>query len=172
MFEGVKQIDIKHTADVRGGFVKILEESVLSNLGQKFEIREMFYSISQKDVLRGMHFQEPPYESAKLVHVLSGAVLDVLVDLRRDSSTYKKCMSVPLSHVKPQLLYIPAGIAHGFKAVQDNTCMMYMVDREYVPGADTGVRYDTIGFDWDIREPVLSERDKGFVSLEEYNSLF
>ena len=170
--EDVKLIENMHAMDNRGSFVKTFHAEIFQKQGLNTDFTEVYYSVSNKDVIRGMHFQLPPYEHDKLVHVISGSVLDVVVDLRKASLTYKKCMSVCLTSAKPQSLYIPKGFAHGFKALEDNTVMLYQVTSSYHAESDAGIAFDSIGFDWKIENPILSERDRRFETLKEFESPF
>lgn len=157
--------------DSRGDFTKCFEKAVYKNAGIEFNVYETFVSVSSCNILRGLHFQIHNPQ-AKLVSVLSGSAWDVIVDLRKNSPTYKKWYSVVLNNTEHNALYIPKGFAHGFVSLEDNTTMLYMCDGPYDKETDTGIRFDdeTIGIDWpvDINEVICSERDKGLMSFEEY----
>ena len=170
--EDIKLIENMYSADNRGSFVKTFHAESFQKQGLNIDFKETYYSVSNKDVIRGMHFQFPPYEHDKLVHVISGSVLDVVLDLRKFSPTYKKCMSVYLTGSEKKSLYIPKGFAHGFKALEDNTIMLYQVTSSYHAESDAGIAFDSIGFDWKVINPVLSERDRKFMTLEEFDSPF
>ena len=171
-FEDVKIIENTYQFDIRGKFVKIFNKSQFSELGLNEELREIYYSTSQKDVIRGMHFQMPPFEHEKIVHIIKGGVVDVLVDLRKSSQNYKKYLEIHLSGNKPKSIYIPKGFAHGFKCLEDGTEMIYQVTSEYEPNSDTGIAFDSIGYDWGVQEPIISERDRNFIGLNEFISPF
>jgi dTDP-4-dehydrorhamnose 3,5-epimerase len=119
-----------------------------------------------------MHFQTPPHEHAKLVYCAAGAVTDVLLDLRRQSCTYGQAIALPLTAESGQALYIAAGIAHGFFALEAPALMVYNVTSEYAPSQDAGVRWDSFGFDWGVSAPVMSERDRSFPALADFVSPF
>ena len=172
IINGVKVVDLSGIDDFRGEFVKIYKKEDFSIEGIEWDVGEIYYSVSKKNVIRGMHFQLPPYEHKKLVYVMSGSILDVLVDLRKKSKTYKKCMSVELKENSKKAIYIPEGIAHGFKSLENNTCVIYCVSGIYMKEYDTGIYWNSIGVDWDIENPIISERDRKFVYLEEFNSPF
>lgn len=172
MFDGVKLIRNFSAQDPRGSFVKIYNSLEYQKAGLRMEFRESYYSVSGKDIIRGMHFQFPPYDHGKLVHVLSGAVRDVVLDLRRDSISYGKCMETRLCGEKPYSLYIPSGFAHGFQSLEEHTVMMYHVTCGYVREYDAGIRWDSIPFRWDAAFPVLSERDRSFPALQEFETPF
>ncbi|MCY4418272.1 MAG: dTDP-4-dehydrorhamnose 3,5-epimerase [Cytophagales bacterium] len=122
-------------------------------------------SFSNQGVLRGLHYQKFPYQQAKQVHVLQGDILDVVVDLRRDSNSYGRYFKIFLSGREPSLLYIPKGFAHGFLALTD-ALVQYMMDVPYVSESQSGIFYDdpTLGIDWELKsrkiKPILSEKDK------------
>jgi dTDP-4-dehydrorhamnose 3,5-epimerase len=145
--------------DHRGCFIKTYQKSLFNELGLDIEIREEFLSISNKNVLRGMHFQLPPHDHDKLVYCLRGAVLDVLLDLRV-SKNYGQAAFTNLSADNVHLLYIPKGIAHGFLSLEDDTLMLYKTSTAHKPEYDFGIRWDSFGFNWDVAQPILSIRDE------------
>lgn len=172
IFKDIKIIDAFGSDDERGNFSKVFQDDTFRQYDLNFEIKELYYSVSQKDVIRGMHFQIPPYEHDKLVHVISGSVLDVIVDLRRHSDTYKQYITIPLSGKMKRAIFIPRGFAHGFLSLENGTVMLYCVSSVYYKDADCGIRYDSIGFDWQTASPIVSQRDLCFATLEEYESPF
>jgi len=151
--------------DKRGSFVKTYHAGVYETLGVNLDIREEFYSVSRKNVIRGMHFQLPPHEHDKLVYCANGAVLDVLLDLRNGPG-YGKVASIEMSDENAYILFIPKGVAHGFLALKDETVMVYKTSVEHVPTHDCGVRWDSIGFDWPCSLPTLSDRDQQHLGFE------
>jgi dTDP-4-dehydrorhamnose 3,5-epimerase len=158
--------------DNRGSFVKSFSETKLRDAGVEFTLRESYFSFSKKDVIRGMHFQLPPHQHSKIVFCQQGAILDVTVDLRKESPTYLQHFTHELSAANHKALFIPEGFAHGFKALTDDALTYYLVSSEYNREHDTGIRYDTIGFDWGIKEPVISARDLSFAALKDFDSPF
>lgn len=158
--------------DSRGSFVKPFVASALQAHGLRTDFVEQYFSTSKPGVIRGMHFQTPPHEHAKLVYCAAGAVKDVLLDLRKQSATYGKVISLPLAAELGQALYIPVGIAHGFIAIEAPALMIYNVTSEYSPKHDNGVRWDSFGFDWSVTDPVISERDCRFPELADFVSPF
>lgn len=169
--EGVYLIESFHAEDVRGSFTKTYHEAFFQNNNLCTNFRESYFSKSHKDVVRGMHFQLPPYEHEKLVYVVQGEVMDVILDLRKSSRTYGKTIQVELSDTNHRSIYIPKGVAHGFKSKIDNTIMVYNVATVYNQEFDSGIRYDSFGFDWEINNPLISERDKKLITFEEFNKL-
>lgn len=172
LFAGVYVASAFRATDARGAFVKTFASETLSSLGIEFTLKEEFYSISHLNVIRGMHFQLPPHDHNKIVYVSHGAILDVLVDLRKGEPTYRMNMSMELSSQNGHVLWIPKGIAHGFKSLANDTCVVYKTDFGYVPSSDCGVRWDSIGFSWGPEESIISERDRAFPTLTEFESPF
>lgn len=170
--KGVKRISCFSSSDSRGGFTKIFNDADYKAVGINTEIKETYYSISNKNVIRGLHFQLPPYEHAKIVHVIRGRVTDVLLDLRKSSDTYGKVFHFTLSEDDPTALYIPVGFAHGFKTLEDNTLMLYQATSIYEKKSDTGILFNSIDYDWNIEDPIVSERDMSFGRLEDFDSPF
>lgn len=136
-------------------------------------------SLSGKGIVRGLHFQEDPLCQAKLVECLSGEVLDVVVDLRKDSPTYKKWTSVHLTPENGRQLYVPRGFAHGFVSLKDNSLFQYLVDNDHKASHENGIAWNDpgINIDWQfekygIENPILSEKDKVRKSISEVNPNF
>ncbi len=170
---GVYIIEPRVFTDERGAFIKIFHKEEFQNHGLACEFKESFYSISQKGVIRGMHFQTPPHEHAKLIYVTREAIRDVIVDIRRGSPAYGEYVSVELSEENRKMLYVPAGCAHGFSALQDGACVIYSLTSVYAEDHDKGIRYDSFGFDWGrIEAPIVSLRDQGFPPLKDFQSPF
>jgi dTDP-4-dehydrorhamnose 3,5-epimerase/CDP-3, 6-dideoxy-D-glycero-D-glycero-4-hexulose-5-epimerase len=169
---GVLRLRLRAHKDVRGIFVKTYAASAFTALGISFESREEFYSVSGKNVLRGMHFQLPPHDHMKMVYCLTGSVRDVLLDLRAGPG-YGRSVEVALSAEDPALLVIPPGIAHGFLSLEDGTLMGYKTSTEYCPEADAGIHWDSFGHDWQLScAPVTSERDARHPGLPAFVSPF
>ncbi len=171
-FEGLYIIKNQILGDARGAFIKKYNAEVFEANGVFFDLKEQYYSLSQKGVVRGMHFQVPPYDHSKLIYVIRGSILDVALDIRKNSPTYGKCFSCVLSGSENTSLFLPKGFAHGFRSLEDDTLMMYNVSSGYHQECDCGISWDSIGFDWNIETPVLSERDKTFPALKDFHSPF
>ena len=159
-------------ADARGRFLKLYHEPSFRALGLAVDWAEDFVSVSGPGVLRGMHFQAPPFEHVKLVTCLAGRVLDVVLDLRADSATYGQCAALELSAQAGNGLYLPAGLAHGFLALEADTLVHYKVTRAYAPDHDCGVLATSIPFAWPVAEPILSDRDRAFPALADFVTPF
>lgn len=170
--QGALLITMPAFTDDRGVFVKTFHETSLKNAGVQFTLRESYFSLSKKDVIRGMHFQLPPHHHSKIVFCPQGAIMDVIVDLRKDSPTYGQYFAHELSTENHLAYYIPEGFAHGFKSLTDDAITYYLVSSEYSQQHDTGIRYDSIGYDWQVEKPIISPRDLSFVNLKEFDSLF
>lgn len=174
ILEGCYEITPNVLPDNRGKFIKTYHCDLFAKHGLNTNWHEEYFSSSHKNVIRGMHFQLPPYAHAKLVYCVSGMVLDVVVDLRKSSKTYKKHICLELTDSKCNMLSVPKGCAHGFKSLQDNTIMMYKVATVYNPEADYGIAWDSCRIDWQLgdTEAIISKRDSEFIKLEEFNSPF
>ena len=170
--EGLYLIKPNIFEDNRGKFIKTFHLDTLEAHGLKGDFKEGFYSISQKDVLRGMHFQTPPHDHEKLVYVANGAILDVLLDIRKDSPTYGKHVSQELSAKNGYIFYVPKGCAHGFLSLEENTNVTYMQTTVYADGHDGGINYNSFGFDWNIDNPIISGKDEELVNFNDFNTPF
>lgn len=166
--EGVYIIDNFVAQDERGTFVKTFNKNDFKTRKLNFDIRESYFSISQQNVIRGMHFQLPLSDHEKLVYVPCGSILDVVVDLRKGSNTYKKFISIELSAENKKSIFIPKGLAHGFKSLEDNTVTAYNVATEYNSKADHGIKFDSFGFYWQTNDAIVSSRDNEFRTLEDF----
>ena len=169
---GVYEIEMFHLADDRGVFVKPYHKNTLEKWGLESEFRESFYSINQKGVVRGMHFQNPPDDHAKLIYCSSGKLVDIILDIRVGSPTYGKFAQVELSGDNYKAVYLPKGVAHGFCVLENNTCMVYLTSTVHSPQNDAGVLWNSFGCDWPVENPINSDRDKNFPSLANLKSPF
>ena len=158
--------------DERGAFQKIFNSEWFSAVGLTTEFKEIYFSVSKKGVIRGMHFQLPPFDCEKLVYVSKGLILDVVVDLRKDSKTYKKYFSIELDDEQGKYLYIPKGFAHGFTSLSDECIVNYAQTACYSKDHDCGVASDSIEFDWNVKDPIRSGRDFTFEILDKFKSPF
>jgi dTDP-4-dehydrorhamnose 3,5-epimerase len=169
---GCYEIDFFHQKDERGAFVKPMHRGALQAQGLETRWDESFYSINNKGVIRGMHFQNPPEDHAKIVYCTSGRLLDVILDIRKDSPAYGHCTSVELSGQNFRGVYLPKGCAHGFAVLEDSTCMIYLTSTVHSPEHDAGILWNSFGFDWPFDEPTQSARDLGFPGLNDLKSPF
>lgn len=169
---GLKILKPKIFEDIRGQFVKTFTNEFFKLQGLDINIKETYYSISHKNVIRGMHFQTPPHEHIKLVYVPYGEIIDVVLDIRKNSPSYGKFFEIKLSAENRKVLIIPKGLAHGFKSLKDNTNVTYMQTSCYSPNNDKGINYSSFGFDWKCSNPKLSDRDLSFPSLNDFITPF
>ncbi|HHH51032.1 MAG TPA: dTDP-4-dehydrorhamnose 3,5-epimerase [Campylobacterales bacterium] len=163
--------------DERGYFVETFREDKLEAfLGYKINFCQDNESKSSKGVLRGIHYQLPPYAQTKLVRVIQGSVLDVAVDIRQDSPTFGKYIAIELSGKNKRQLLVPRGFAHGFVVLEDDTVFAYKVDNYYSPECDRGIAFDdeALGINWILNkdELNLSAKDSVQPKLEETDDLF
>lgn len=170
--DGLKLIETNHFQDGRGVFHKFFSADEYKSLGLEYDFKEDYYSINKKNVIRGMHFQIPPEDHVKLVYVTSGKIIDVCLDIRKDSKTYGKYFSVALSGNIAKCIYIPEGFAHGFVSLEDNTCVHYLQTSCYNKECDCGIRYSSFGYNWNTENPVISERDLQHPVFKEFDSPF
>ncbi len=166
--KGLYLIKAFSASDDRGLFVKNFHKKLYEEfLIGDFNLRELFYSESKKDVLRGMHFQIPPKDHSKIVFVMQGSLLDVVVDIRKNSPTYGKYHCQKLDYQKNEALLIPSGFAHGFLSLEDKTKMIYLVSSEHSQEHDYGIKWDSFDFSWPSENPIVSKRDSDFPSYQE-----
>ena len=170
-------IEPKVHGDSRGYFVETFVSNKLEEfLGYQINFCQDNESKSSKGVLRGLHYQLPPHAQTKLVRVISGRVLDVAVDIRKNSPTFGKYVAVELSGENKKQLLIPRGFAHGFVVLEDDTVFAYKVDNYYSPECDRGIAFDdkNLNIDWILKkeELNLSAKDTKQPNLNETNDLF
>jgi len=164
---GCYQITPKIFEDNRGIFVKTFHAETLAHYGLNIELKEEFYSISKRNVLRGLHFQKQPSAHSKIVYCAKGSVLDFFVDIRKGSPTYGQSLSIELNEQNGVILFLPVGIAHGFLSLQDESLMIYKTDHSYDPTSDDGVSYKSCNIKLPVESEhlIISERDLNFVNL-------
>jgi dTDP-4-dehydrorhamnose 3,5-epimerase/CDP-3, 6-dideoxy-D-glycero-D-glycero-4-hexulose-5-epimerase len=169
---GSKLIKSDLHTDKRGFLYKPYSSDELRSNGIEMKIAEILYSYSKKNVIRGMHFQTPPNEQKKIVHVIKGKIIDVLLDLRINSNTYQKHLSIDLGENDGKSIFIPNGVAHGFRSLEEGTMVIYFLDSVYYQPNESGIRYDSFDYDWNIESPIVSERDKTLIRMNEYRTPF
>ena len=172
LIEGLKILYPRVIDDSRGSFFKTYNFENFEELGLPIDWQEEYFSISNKNVVRGMHFQTQPDDHDKMVTCVQGSVLDVVLDLRKTSKTYKQVFSSELNAQNKTVLIIPRGCAHGFLSLQDNSIMFYKVSTVYSPANDMGILWSSIDFDWPVVNPLVSERDQNHPILTDYESTF
>ena len=155
-------IEPKVFGDNRGWFMESYSKIKCEKLNIKYDFIQDNHSFSsEKGTLRGLHFQLNPKSQSKLVRCTRGSMLDIVVDLRFGSPTYKKWIAVELTEENKKQLLIPKGFAHGFVTLTENVEVQYKVDEYYSPENDRSIRYDDpeIGIDWEVTNPILSDKD-------------
>lgn len=147
--------------DNRGLFFESYNEDVFQKIGINEKFVQDNESVSHANVLRGIHYQVPPYAQGKLVHVVNGSVIDVVIDIRTKSPTFGKYIMLKLSATEKQLFWIPVGFAHGFLALEDNTIFRYKCTAPYHPSSERGIIYNDIdvGIEWPINRFLISDKD-------------
>ena len=158
---GLVIIEPRAFADDRGFFLESYKRSDFVKNGIDAEFLQDNHSLSSKGVLRGLHYQKPPYTQAKLVRVIKGSAWDVAVDIRKNSPTYKKWFGIELSEENRRMFYIPEGFAHGFLALTDEVHLLYKCSNEYSPSHDAGIIWNDpeLAIEWPVDEPSLSDKD-------------
>jgi dTDP-4-dehydrorhamnose 3,5-epimerase len=166
---GVHVVEPERIEDERGFFARVFDARELAELGLDTAVAETSIGFNRSRLtLRGLHFQVTPHEETKLVRCTRGAVYDVAVDLRPESATRFRWVAVELTADNRLALYLPAGCAHGYLTLEDDTEVAYQISKPYVPDAATGVRWDDpmLDIDWPARPAVISKRDAAFPDLE------
>lgn len=174
LLPGLFLIKPKVFEDHRGHFFESFREDVLRENGIDSQFVQDNQSLSQKGILRGLHFQKPPHAQGKLVRVIKGAVLDVALDIRKNSPTYGQHVAIELTESNFQMMYIPVGFAHGFLTLQDQTIFSYKCTDYYHPEVEGGVLWNSpeLNIPWNIEYPVLSAKDTILPTFNEFESPF
>jgi dTDP-4-dehydrorhamnose 3,5-epimerase len=166
---GVFAIEVEPFVDDRGSFARVFSTEEFAVHGLETHVEQRSLSTNRRRAtLRGLHLQTAPHEEAKLIRCTRGAVFDVLVDLRRDSSALGRWIGVELRSDDARSLYAPAGVAHGFVTLENDTWLDYAMSVAYSPAAAAGIRWDdpAIGVDWPVSPEVISERDERWPSVD------
>jgi dTDP-4-dehydrorhamnose 3,5-epimerase len=157
--------------DDRGYFVKPFQKSLYDEAGIDLQFAETFFSRSKPNVIRGLHFQTPPFAQDKLVFCASGSVTDFVVDIRKGSPTYGQHLTFELNADDWTTLFIPVGFAHGFVA-RTEAVMGYFCSAEFDGASDSGVLWSSAGIEWDVQNPIVSDKDQNLTPLADYDSPF
>ena len=160
--------------DERGYFFESYNKAAFIKNGISFEFIQDNQSLSQKNVLRGLHFQNPPFAQGKLVRIIKGAILDVALDIRKNSPTYGQHFDIELNEINKTMLWIPPGFAHGFSTLENNTIFSYKCTNVYDKSSEDCILWNdpVLGINWNIANPILSEKDKFGKNFNEFDSLF
>lgn len=174
--EGVVIIEPRVFTDARGYFFESFSQREFDEKVRKINFVQDNESMSSYGVMRGLHFQRPPYTQSKLVRCVKGSVLDVAVDIRKGSPTYGQHVAVELSEDNHLQFFVPRGFAHGFAVLSETATMVYKCDNFYSPQADGGIsiKDDSLGIDWKIptENALLSEKDLKYELLKDFDSPF
>ena len=174
--EGVVIIEPKVFGDARGYFFESWSQKDFDELVRPIKFVQDNESMSTYGVMRGLHFQRPPFTQSKLVRCVKGAVMDVAVDIRKGSKTYGKRVAVELTEDNHRQFFVPRGFAHGFAVLSETAVFQYKCDNFYAPQADGGIsiKDDSLGIDWQIpvEKALLSEKDTKHALLKNFDSPF
>jgi dTDP-4-dehydrorhamnose 3,5-epimerase len=169
---GAYVIELEKVVDERGSFARTWCREEFAAHGLVTEFVQGSASVSPcRGTLRGLHFQRPPHSEAKLVRCVRGALYDVIVDLRPESSSYGEWLGVELDGASGLMLYVPERFAHGFQTLKDDTEITYLISAFFAPGAAAGLRYDDPGLaiDWPLTVTRISDKDLSWPRLEQAN---
>jgi dTDP-4-dehydrorhamnose 3,5-epimerase len=162
-------VDLTPVGDARGWFARTYCKQEFSAIGHTKEWVQMNHSFTaKKGTVRGMHFQHPPHEEIKMVRCIAGAVYDVIIDLRKNSSTYLQWFGIEISASNKKMIYIPEGFAHGFQALSDDTELLYQHTQFYTPAAEAGIIYNdpVVGIQWPLPLTEISARDRSHPNID------
>lgn len=160
--KGTFEINLSPIQDERGFFMRTYDLNAFNNTGlNKVWVQENHSLSAQSGIIRGLHFQLPPFAETKLVRCINGKILDVFVDLRKNSPTFGQWDSIELNAENKKMIFIPRGFAHGFCTLSENSEVLYKVDNFYSKEHERGLIWNDneIGIDWPIQNPILSEKD-------------
>ncbi len=172
--DGLWVIKPKVFADNRGYFLESYNKNLFESNGLNLQFVQDNQSLSHRGVLRGLHFQNPPFAQGKLVRVITGAVFDVAVDIRTNSKTYGNFFGTELTEENKWMMYIPEGFAHGFLTLNDNTIFSYKCTNFYDKASEDCIKWDdeSIGIKWNFENPILSEKDVNGKPFKTFKSKF
>jgi len=161
-------------SDERGHFFESYNEEKVKELGIVFDFVQDNQSLSSKGTVRGLHFQAPPFDQGKLVRVARGAVLDIIVDIRKTSPTYGQSICVELSETNFKQLWVPPGFAHGFSVLQDHTIFQYKCTNYYDKASEGGILFNDpdLALNWQVDRAIVSEKDLLLYQLKDLISPF
>lgn len=161
-------------SDARGYFFEPFNKAIFEDKVGDFQFVQDNQSLSSTGVLRGLHFQNPPFDQGKLVRVIKGAVNDVIVDIRKDSETYGQSLKINLTEHNFKMLWIPPGFAHGFETLEDDTIFAYKVTNVYNKDSEGAILWNdpTLNIQWETLNPIISAKDKVSERFDTFNSLF
>ncbi|MDN5345664.1 MAG: dTDP-4-dehydrorhamnose 3,5-epimerase [Petrotoga sp.] len=169
--KGVFEIILNPNIDERGFFMRVYDKKLMQEFGVKNDwVQENHSRSEKKSIIRGLHFQFPPFEETKLIRCIRGSVLDVFVDLRKKSPTFGKWDSIILSEENKKMVLVPRGFAHGFCTLTEISEVLYKVDNYYAPEYEGGIIWNDpdLNIKWPVEQPILSEKDKNNITFKEF----
>lgn len=171
---GLYVIEPRVYEDDRGYFFESFNQRHFRNSGLDLDFVQDNQSMSKKDVVRGLHFQNPPAAQGKLIQVIKGSVLDVAVDIRKGSPTYGEYFSLKLSEANKKMMFLSEGFAHGFLTLEDETVFSYKCTDFYNQKLESGIKWDDpdLNIDWGVENPTITEKDKNAQLFADFNSQF
>ena len=158
-------IELEKLEDERGFFTRVWDKKIFQNKELNSKLVQISFSFNKKKgTLRGMHFQEKPFEETKIVRCIKGKIFDVIIDLRSNSKTYRKWISIELNSNDLKMIYIPEGFAHGFQTLEDNTEVMYQMSNWFSQDHVKGIKWNDQKFNikWPINDPIISKKDQSY----------
>lgn len=173
--KGTYEITLAPIYDKRGYFMRAYDKKIFEEHNLINEWVQENQSLSTNNgIIRGLHFQKPPYSETKFIRVIQGSILDVFVDLRRSSPTYGKWDSIKLSSENQKAVYIPKGFAHGFCTLESPALVFYKVDSLYTPESEDGLRWndEKLNISWPAENPIVSEKDSRWIDFNDFKSPF
>ena len=169
--KGVYEIILTPLNDERGYFMRTYDYKVFEYFGiHRDWVQENHSRSEKKGIIRGLHFQFPPYNESKLIRCIKGAVLDIYLDLRKDSPSFGRWETVELSEQNKKMLFLPRGFAHGFCTLTEVSEVVYKVDNFFSKDHDSGIRWNdpTLRMRWPVENPVISEKDMKLMTFDEF----
>lgn len=170
--EGVIEIIPNVFGDERGYFLESYNKDLFSKNGIDISFVQDNQSLSSKNVVRGLHFQAPPFAQDKIVRVIKGSVVDVVVDIRKNSPTYGQFETYTLTEEKKNMLLVPKGFAHGFVTLEDNTIFVYKCSNIYNKESEGGILWNSLDINWHVENPLVSDKDKILPKFSEFITPF
>ncbi len=172
--EGVFEIFPRVFDDKRGYFFESFRDDLFKQNGITVDFVQDNESLSSKGVLRGLHFQKPPFAQDKLVRVINGAVLDVIVDIRKSSPTYGKHATFVVDAKRKNMVFVPKGMAHGFLTLEDHTVFSYKCSDVYNKESESGLLWNDplLNIDWGVADGIISDKDREWSGIKDFDSPF
>ena len=172
--EGLAAFTPRVFEDDRGHFFESFNKVFFENNISSLDFKQDNQSLSKKNVLRGLHFQNPPFDQGKLVRVIAGSVIDVAVDIRKSSPTYGEHQSIHLSKENGKVFWIPPGFAHGFLSLEDDTIFSYKCTNVYDTASEDAILWSDadLGISWNVEKPIVSAKDQEAQNFADFKSMF